>query len=168
MCPCVLSHFSCVRFFATLCTIATRLHCPWGFSRQEYWSGLPGPPPGDFSLPGIEPLSLVYSALTAGFFTASATWESLTIPQESVFTGGGAPEGQINLLCALGPRNRLPEPCRAMGPGTNQCTSFPQLECWLQACKGSHHCHKSPWKYCRENESSHETRFGGNIQSCTP
>ena len=29
--------------------------CPWGFSRQEYWSGLPCPPPGDFPNPGIEP-----------------------------------------------------------------------------------------------------------------
>ena len=34
-----------------------RLLCPWGFSRQEYWSGLPCPPPGDFPDPGIEPRS---------------------------------------------------------------------------------------------------------------
>ena len=32
-----------------------RLLCPWGFSRQEYCSGLPCPPPGDFPKPGIEP-----------------------------------------------------------------------------------------------------------------
>ena len=32
--------------------------CPWGFSRQEYWSGLPCPPPGDFPNPGIERRSL--------------------------------------------------------------------------------------------------------------
>ena len=31
--------------------------CPWGFSRQEYWSGLPCPPPGDLPNPGIEPRS---------------------------------------------------------------------------------------------------------------
>ena len=31
--------------------------CPWGFSRQEYWSGLPCPPPGDLPNPGIEPMS---------------------------------------------------------------------------------------------------------------
>ena len=31
----------------------TSLLCPWGFSRQEYWSGLPYPPPGDFPNPGI-------------------------------------------------------------------------------------------------------------------
>ena len=35
----------------------TRLLCPWGFSRQEYWSGLPCPPPGDLPNPGITPRS---------------------------------------------------------------------------------------------------------------
>ena len=36
---------------------STRLLCPWGFSRQEYWSGLPCPPPEDLPTPGIEPRS---------------------------------------------------------------------------------------------------------------
>ena len=35
----------------------TRLRSPWGFSRQEYWSGLPCPPPGDLPNPGIDPTS---------------------------------------------------------------------------------------------------------------
>ena len=35
----------------------TRLLCPWGFSRQEYWSELPCPPPWDFPNPGIQPRS---------------------------------------------------------------------------------------------------------------
>ena len=35
--------------------VAARFLCPWGFSRQEYWSGLPFPPPGDLPNPGIEP-----------------------------------------------------------------------------------------------------------------
>ena len=35
----------------------SRLLCPWGFSKQEYWSGLPCPPPGDLLNPGIEPRS---------------------------------------------------------------------------------------------------------------
>jgi len=39
-----------------------------GFSRQKYWSGLPCPPPGDLSDPGIEPVSLVPPALAGGFF----------------------------------------------------------------------------------------------------
>ena len=37
----------------------SRLLCPWGFSRQEYWSGLPCSPPGDFPNPGVEPRSPV-------------------------------------------------------------------------------------------------------------
>ena len=41
----------------------TRLLCPWGFSRQEYWSGLPFLPPGDLPNPGIEPAFPVSPAL---------------------------------------------------------------------------------------------------------
>ena len=37
----------------------TRLLCPWGSSRQEYWSGLPCPPPADLPDPGIEPVSCI-------------------------------------------------------------------------------------------------------------
>ena len=40
----------------------TRLLCPWGFCRQEYWSALPCPPPGDLPNPGIEPRSLALQA----------------------------------------------------------------------------------------------------------
>ena len=47
-----------------------------GFSRQEYWSGLPCPPPGDLPDPGIEFASLISPALAGGFFTTSATWEA--------------------------------------------------------------------------------------------
>ena len=44
-------------------------------SRQEYWNGLPCPPPGDLPDPGIEPPSLTSPALAGGFFTTSATWQ---------------------------------------------------------------------------------------------
>ena len=40
-----------------------------GFSKQEYYSGLPCPPPGDLANPGIEPASPVTPALQADFFT---------------------------------------------------------------------------------------------------
>jgi len=46
-----------------------------GLSRQEYWSGLPFPPPGDLPDPGIQPASLASPALAGGFFTTSVTWE---------------------------------------------------------------------------------------------
>ena len=47
-----------------------------GFSRQEYWSGLPFPPPGDLPDPGTEPVSPACPALPGGFFATSATWEA--------------------------------------------------------------------------------------------
>ena len=47
------------------------------FSRQEYWSGLPFPPPGDLSDPRIEPVISVSPALASEFFNASTTWEAL-------------------------------------------------------------------------------------------
>ena len=47
-----------------------------GFSRQEYWSGLPLPSPGDRPQPGIEPTSLMSPALAGTFFSTSTTWET--------------------------------------------------------------------------------------------
>ena len=47
-----------------------------GFSRQEYWSGLPCPPLGDLPDPGVEPAFLMSLALAVGFFTTSITWEA--------------------------------------------------------------------------------------------
>ena len=73
---CVLSHFSHVRFFVTLWTVARQATLSMGLSRQEYWSGLPCPPPGDLPDPGIEPKSLMSPALAGGFLTTSATWEA--------------------------------------------------------------------------------------------
>ena len=60
---------------ATLWTVAHGAPLSMGFSRQEYWSGLPCPPPGDLPDPGTEPKSLMSPALTGGFFTTRATWE---------------------------------------------------------------------------------------------
>ena len=45
------------RLFATLWAVARQAPLSMGFSRQEYWSGLPFPPPGDFPDPGIERMS---------------------------------------------------------------------------------------------------------------
>ena len=47
-----------------------------GFSWQEYWSGLPCPPPGDLPNPGIKLASLTFPALAGSFFTTSTTWEA--------------------------------------------------------------------------------------------
>ena len=61
----VLSCFSHVRFFATLWTVSCQALLSIGFFRQEYWSGLPCPPPGDLPNPGTEPTSPVSPALQA-------------------------------------------------------------------------------------------------------
>ena len=55
----VLSCFSHVWLCGTLWTVACQTPLPMGFPRQEYWSGLPFPSPGDLSHPGIKPLSPV-------------------------------------------------------------------------------------------------------------
>ena len=61
---CVLGH---VRLFATPWTVAYQTPLSMGFSRQEYWSGLPFPSPGDVPDPGIEPTC---PALAGRFLTA--------------------------------------------------------------------------------------------------
>ena len=66
---------SCVQLFATPWTAASQAPLSVGFSRQEYWSGLPCPPPGDLPDPGIKPESLMFPALAGTFFTTRATWE---------------------------------------------------------------------------------------------
>ena len=68
----VLSCFSHVRLCATPWTISRQAPLSMGFSRQEYWSGLPCSPPGDLPDPGIEPTSLMSPALAGRFFTSSA------------------------------------------------------------------------------------------------
>ena len=70
------SHFSRILLFLTLWTVAHQAPLSMGFSRQEYWSGLSCPPPGDLPNPGIEPTSLMSPALAGIFFTSSATWEA--------------------------------------------------------------------------------------------
>ena len=79
VCECVLSH---VQLFATSCAVAHQAPPLTGFSRQECWSGLPFPPPGDIPDPGIEPTSPVSPAMPAD----SLSLESMGEP---LFTDGG-------------------------------------------------------------------------------
>ena len=64
-------------------TVARQAPLSMGFSKQEYWSGLPWPPPGDLSDPGIEPVSLAAPALAGKVFTTSSTWE---VPINSIMS----------------------------------------------------------------------------------
>ena len=89
---CMLSHFSHVRLFTTPWIVAHQAPLSVGFSRQEYWSKLPCPPPGDLPDPGTEPISLMSPALAGRFFTTSTTWEAFLRNKSklTVFPGGPA------------------------------------------------------------------------------
>ena len=78
VCACMLSHFSRVRLFAILWTVVYQAPLSMGFSRQEYWSGLLFPNPGDLPDPGIKPTSPISPALAGGVFTTNITWAVLS------------------------------------------------------------------------------------------
>ena len=68
MSKCFLNDLIVTQSFATAQTVAYQAPLSMEFSRQEYWSGLPFPPPGDLPDPGIEPESSAYPLLVGGFF----------------------------------------------------------------------------------------------------
>ena len=74
VCMCVLSR---ARLFATPWTVARQAPLSVGFSRQEYWNGLPFPSPGNLPDPGIKSVSPSSPALAGRFFTTNTTWEAL-------------------------------------------------------------------------------------------
>ena len=76
MCVLHAKSLSHVQLFVTPWTIAHQAPLSMGFSRQDYWSWLPCPPPRDLPNPGIEPSFLKSPTLAGGFFTTSATWEA--------------------------------------------------------------------------------------------
>ena len=81
----MLSRFSRVQLWVTPWTVAYKPPLSVQFSRQEYWDGLPCPPPGDLPDPGMESTSLTCAALAGGFFFTSAMWEALcTYPASSL------------------------------------------------------------------------------------
>ena len=73
LCAQSLSH---VQLFAAPWTVACQAPLFMEFSRQEHWSMLPFPTPGDLPDLGLERASLASPALAGGFFTTSTTWEA--------------------------------------------------------------------------------------------
>ena len=65
--------FSRVQLFVTLWPVSRQAPLTMGFSRQEYWNGVPCPPPGDLPHSGMESASLVSPALAGESFTTSST-----------------------------------------------------------------------------------------------
>ena len=76
-CVGMLSRFTCVRLFATLWTVAHQAPLSMGFSRQEYFSGLPCPPPGNLPNPGMKLESPVSLALQVDSLPAKPTGKPL-------------------------------------------------------------------------------------------
>ena len=75
VCVCARARSQLWPTLLTPCTVAFQAPLSMGFPKQEYWSGLPSPSPGDLPNPGIEPMS---PALAGRFFTSSTTWEGPT------------------------------------------------------------------------------------------
>ena len=69
-----------VQISVTPCTIACQAPLSIGFSRQEYWSGLPFPPPGDLPNPGIKPMSPAYQANSLPLSHCSAHVQFASLP----------------------------------------------------------------------------------------
>ena len=77
LCVCVCAcSFSCVQFFVTLWTVAFQAPLSMGFSRRDYWCGLPYLPPGDLPDLGMEPMSACISCISGRFFAHWTTWEA--------------------------------------------------------------------------------------------
>ena len=81
-----LSGFSHVQLFATPWTVARQAPLSMEFSRQEYWSGLSFPSPGNLPDPGIEPESLASPELSGGFFTTKPPGKPPTLATQSCLT----------------------------------------------------------------------------------
>ena len=81
---CILSHFSHVRLCATLWTAACQASLSMGFSRQEYWSGLPFPLQEIFLTQELNLCLLCLPALATGFFTTSAPLGSTVVSYQDL------------------------------------------------------------------------------------
>ena len=77
-------------------TVAHQAPLPIEFPRQEYWSGLLFPPPGDLPDPGIEPMSLTSPTLAGRFFTTSAMWEA---PLQLAYSNSKAEAECVSNIC---------------------------------------------------------------------
>ena len=96
-----------------------RLLCPWGFSRQEYWSGLPCPPPGDLPNPGIEPRS-----------PALQVDSLLSEPDREVISHNLLRENIVNMWAQ-----------RQLGAGCmNECADLYKRNCSLNSMKSQLTC----------------------------
>ena len=179
---CVRSHFSQV----------WQAPLSMGFSRQEYWSGLPFPPPGDLPDPGIKPRSLMTPAVAGGFFSTSGTWgaprktarwvqklSTYSCPPKFPWSVAGR-EKKENPKTYLISRSRkwqptpvsLPENPMDQEPGGVQSISVQSLRrVWVLWPHGLQHTRPpcpspTPWAY--SNSGTLSRWFHPAISSCHP
>ena len=112
-----------VQLFGTLWTIARQAPLFMGFTRQEYWSGFPCPPPVDLPNLGIEPASLMSPALAGRFFTTSTFWETPYL-------------GMDDGICVF------PE---VVSPSASWACTFSRIESWGQPGGCRRRGHWAPW-----------------------
>ena len=131
---CMLSRFICVQLFATPWTVAHQAPLSVGFPRQEYWSALPCPPPGDLPDPGMEPVSPASPALAGGFFTPEP-------PRKPVSTNPSAHSSTYTLVhhpppSLNHPSTHPPQTCPPRHPGSQQPSFIHPL---IQRLSSTHH-----------------------------
>ena len=101
----MLSHFNHVRLFVTPWTIADQIPLSTGFSRQEYWSGLPCPPPEDLPNQRIEPVSPASLALQA---------DSLLLSHQGNPNSGVHVSLPVMVSSGYMPSSRIAVPCGSL------------------------------------------------------
>ena len=126
MCMLMLSWFSRVWLFVAPWTVGCQAPLSMGFSRWEYWSGLPRPSSGDLPDPGIKPTSLMSRQLAGGFFTTSTPGEpNYQVSNKGIQGFSSSKES----TCNAGDAGSIPGLGRSPGEGNGN---------WLQyACLGN-------------------------------
>ena len=89
---CVLSHSVMSNALRPHGLYPTRFLCLRDSSKQEYWSGLPFPPPWDRPDPGIEPTPPVSPVLARGFFTTEPSWVLLLLKKKKITNTKASPQ----------------------------------------------------------------------------
>ena len=133
-----------------------------GLSRQEYWSGVPFPAPGDLPEPGIQPTSPASPALAGGFFTASATWEHvhrLYADTTSLYLGTWAP---VHFGTQGSPGT---SPLRIPRDTCTSATLWKNLERRRILCVSRDCVYEREWLWRFEGRCDHMGHFVGKVVS---
>ena len=122
MCAQSLSH---VRLFVTPWTVTHQASLSMRFSRQEYWSGLPFPPPGDLPDPGIAPTSLASLALVVLCLVAQSwptLWDLMDCSPSGSSVHGDSPGKNTGVGCHALLQGIFPT--QGLKPGLLHCWFF--------------------------------------------